>query len=108
MSQLRTSPPSTEIGSHETFSLGVDFARYLQAGEAVNDGGAPVAFLYDDTDGGTDVSATNLQGLPTVSGTVVIPVITALTPNHNYRLVTIIYPGTVDGRQATTLVICPE
>lgn len=108
MSQLRTSPTSVEIGSLETFSLGVDCALLLQTGETVNGGGSPSAFLYDDMDGGADVSATSLVGFPTVSGTVVTPILTALEVNHNYRLVVLIRPNATDERQCVTIIVCPE
>jgi len=108
MSQLRTSPTSAEIGSKETFALGVDCSQSLQSGETPNAGGAPVAYLYDDTDGGTDVSATCIAGFPTVSGNVVTPIITLLEAGHQYRLIVVFKPNGVESRETVTVIVCPE
>lgn len=108
MSSLRTSPTAVPIGVGETFALGVDFSRYLTGIETVNAGGAPTAFLYDESDGDANVSATCLVGTPTVSGNIVTPILTALELDHNYRLETFIKPNGIESRKAVTLITCDD
>lgn len=76
-----TDPPSTEMLSVETLSLGIDFAAQLEVGESLS---SATASLQDKTTG--SAYASGLSGSASISGTTVAQTVTALVPGHDYLL----------------------
>lgn len=103
MSRLDVIPPTTEVGSHEIFTLTVDVSPSLSDTTQVT----AVTPTLTDVSSNTDVTSTCVESY-SLSTTIATVTVHLLTAKHTYDLMSLFTLSDGDTREAHLIISVPR